>query len=95
MILQLNYVKWCNKFMINNSWLSRCSAARGSSAGFSQVSPTKYHKLCDLLDKRDTKKYTPPMHQCHAWRGLPVVPDPNPAPPNQYPVALHRTAAIP
>ena len=34
------------------------------------------------------------MHRYHARRGFPVVPDPNPTPPNLYPSALHDTAAI-
>ena len=34
-----------------------------------------------------------PMHQYHAWRGLPVNQNPNPAPPNLHPSALHDNTA--
>ena len=49
--------------------------------------------------------HAPPMHWCHASThapmpcttharpSLPIDPRPNPAPPNQYPSALHDTAA--
>ena len=33
------------------------------------------------------------MHRCHARPSLPVVPDPNPTPPNISPLELHDTAA--
>ena len=38
--------------------------------------------------------HAPLMHRCHARPSLPVVPDPNPTPPNPYGNGLHHTAAI-
>ena len=37
--------------------------------------------------------HEPPMHRCHARPSLPVVPEPNPTPPNIAPFELHDTAA--
>ena len=49
------------------------------------------HHLCQPQIPCTT--HTPPMHRYHARPSLPVIPNPNPIPPNMDPFGLHDTAA--